>query len=111
MTKGATRVPKVGDVVLCADEQMSRDYWKLAVVLKLIHSEDDEVRTVLVRNSKLNEVQKSVNHLIPLEICTVEDPNPTKADVEVKVPEKRERRSTRKDVDYCENSKKRNPST
>ena len=100
-------MPQVGEVVLCTDENMPRDVWKTAVILKLVESEDNEIRTVLVRNHKGHEVLKSVNHLVPLEVTTAENPNPTLTTVVDKTPTKRTPRSTRKDVNYCENGKKR----
>lgn len=106
LTRGEKRSsPSVGDVVLCTDENLPRDRWKMAIVLRTNVSEDGLIRSVLIKNIKCNEVEKSVNQLVPLEISCIEDPNRTVEAPEE--PEKRVPRSTRKKVDYCETGRRK----
>ena len=106
IASGSKKSPKAGEVVICVDEDLPRDRWKLAVVLKPVLSEDGEIRTVIVRNHNGREISKSVNHLISLEISSSEDPNKKEEDVPEPAISSRPKRTIRK-VDYCENSKKR----
>ena len=57
--------PKEGDVVIMYDKT-HKLFWKKAIVLQLIQSEDGVVRKAKVRTNNIDTV-KAINHLYPLE--------------------------------------------
>jgi hypothetical protein len=66
--------PKVGDVVIIADDEKKRGKWSLSVVEELVAGKDGEVRVAKVR-SKKSHLERAVQHLYPLELsCDVEPP-------------------------------------
>ena len=66
--------PKVGDVVIIADDEKKRGKWSLGVVEELVAGKDGEVRVAKVR-SKKSHLERAVQQLYPLELsCDVEPP-------------------------------------
>jgi hypothetical protein len=64
--------PKVGDVVIIADDEKKRGKWSLGVVEELVAGKDGEVRVAKVR-SKKSHLERAVQQLYPLELsCDVE---------------------------------------
>ncbi|KAK6018228.1 hypothetical protein OSTOST_16199 [Ostertagia ostertagi] len=66
-------LPRIGEIVLLGDKHVSRGQWPLAVITKLSHDRQQQVRSVTVRTSSGNVLQRSVNHLYPLEITPQSD--------------------------------------
>ncbi|KAH7701188.1 Integrase core domain containing protein [Aphelenchoides avenae] len=60
--------PKIDDVVLIEYENVPRGRWKYGVITKLYQSSDGQTRSVQLRNSKGNYLNRPVARLYPLEI-------------------------------------------
>ena len=63
----------VGEVVLLKDDKSARSLWKLAKIVELIPSWDNEIRATKVRVVNSDEgrsvmLRRPLQHLIPLEI-------------------------------------------
>ena len=65
---------KVEDVVLLYNEGTKRAFWRHAVVERLIKGTDEHVRAAVIRMSDekghVKLLQRSIQHLIPLEVST-----------------------------------------
>ncbi|KAK5976633.1 Integrase core domain containing protein [Trichostrongylus colubriformis] len=68
--KSTPRRSSVGAVVLVADKQLPRGQWNIAVITELTRDSQGVVRSATVRLPNGNHVQRSINHLYPLEIDT-----------------------------------------
>ncbi|KAK6017410.1 hypothetical protein OSTOST_17071 [Ostertagia ostertagi] len=67
-SNGSRLQPAVGDLVIVKTEDTPRAHWPLAVVTRLHVSKDSSIRSVQIRTAKNTLVDRSVNHLVPLEI-------------------------------------------
>ncbi|KIH53908.1 integrase core domain protein [Ancylostoma duodenale] len=66
-------IPKVSDVVLVAEKNVPRGRWPLGVITALGNVSNDGPRSATVRMPNGRLVQRSLNHLYPLEITAFED--------------------------------------
>ena len=58
----------VNDIVLVFYEKGSRHFWKIAIVMRVLHSRDSEIRGKIVRIAKTNTILKRpVNKLVAVE--------------------------------------------
>ena len=73
LRKPPSRCPKLGEVVILSID-MPKVLWHLGRVVKLIPSADSVVREVEVI-TKNTIVRRTVDKLIPLELCSSEDDN------------------------------------
>ena len=64
--------PKIGQIVHIK-ENLPRGAWKLGKIIKLIESEDGEIRSTTLLLPTRNIVNKLINLLYPLEIAPVSD--------------------------------------
>lgn len=69
--KPATNRPtiQVNDVVLVHDDNLPRSSWKLARVVTLIKSKDDQVRGAIVRTPHSRTLERPINKVFPIEFC------------------------------------------
>ena len=59
--------PRVNDIVLIADDNLKRSEWRVGRVTKLVHSKDDEIRTVeLVTKDKKTKLRRPISRLYPI---------------------------------------------
>ena len=66
-TKRCTLVPKIGDVVLIADDKLRRSEWKIGRVTELIMSKDKRIRCACVRMGKKGRIlRRPINKLYPI---------------------------------------------
>ncbi|CAJ0601286.1 unnamed protein product [Cylicocyclus nassatus] len=84
---GTKRSPRVGDVVLIKEQDLSRSRWPLGLILQLHTSPDGNVRSARIKIGKRKIVDRALNHLLPLEISA--------ADTEDLQTNAQERRATR----------------
>ncbi|KAK6760056.1 hypothetical protein RB195_021539 [Necator americanus] len=68
----ARKSPKIGDVVIIRQENIPRSNWPLGLILQLNTSKDGMSRSARIRTGKKTIVERSIKHLVPLEI-TAED--------------------------------------
>ena len=66
---------KVGDIVVLKNDSSPRVFWKLARVMELIRSKDNEIRAAKIRvvnseGKKVTDLRRPVQHLVPLEVRT-----------------------------------------
>ncbi|KAL6739970.1 hypothetical protein Aduo_013365 [Ancylostoma duodenale] len=66
-------IPQVSDIVLVADKNIPRSQWPLGVVKSLGYDSNKCVRSATVRMPNGRILQRSLNHLYPLEITAFED--------------------------------------
>ncbi|EFO89139.1 hypothetical protein CRE_17506 [Caenorhabditis remanei] len=71
-------LPTPGTTVLIVTDKVARYMWPIGVIQKLISSKDGKVRAVEVKIGQ-KTFQKSVNHLIPLEIPTEDNQDQDKS--------------------------------
>jgi hypothetical protein len=69
---------KVGDIVVLKNDSSPRVFWKLARVMELIRSKDNEIRAAKIRvvnseGKKVTDLRRPVQHLVPLEVRTGPD--------------------------------------
>ena len=57
------RTPRKGEVVLIKANNIQRNFWELGRITELVQGSDGEVRTVFLKNSKGNIIQRSVKKL------------------------------------------------
>ncbi|KAK6031076.1 Pao retrotransposon peptidase [Ostertagia ostertagi] len=79
---GSKARPAVGDLVVVKTEDMPRAHWPLAVITRLHVSKDGHTRSAQIRTAKNTLLDRSIKHLIPLEIhvekeLTAESSSPT----------------------------------
>ncbi|KAK6028779.1 hypothetical protein OSTOST_05133, partial [Ostertagia ostertagi] len=79
---GSKARPAVGDLVVVKTEDMPRAHWPLAVITRLHVSKDGHTRSAQIRTAKNTLLDRSIKHLIPLEIhvekeLTAEPSSPT----------------------------------
>ena len=69
----------IGEVVIIKDENSPRQMWKLGHIDELIKSNDDLIRSVIVRTNmkegKVTLLKRAIKHLVQLEVRTVEASN------------------------------------
>ncbi|KAK6021054.1 hypothetical protein OSTOST_13284 [Ostertagia ostertagi] len=63
--QGSKSSPRVGDVVLIKQENISRSSWPLGLIVQINESVDGFTRSVKVKTN-----DRSINQLIPLEVST-----------------------------------------
>jgi hypothetical protein len=63
-----SRSPREGEVVLLRDDDVPRGSWKLARVVRLVVSPDDQVRAVELLLPSGYKIRRAVNFVYPLEI-------------------------------------------
>ncbi|CAI2312801.1 unnamed protein product [Caenorhabditis sp. 36 PRJEB53466] len=75
--------PRVGQVVLVTNENAPRHHWSLGLITELKEASDGEIRKAVVR-CKRNYIERSISHLIPLEVPeeNEEQPENTENDTE-----------------------------
>ncbi|EPB78207.1 integrase core domain protein [Ancylostoma ceylanicum] len=78
-------IPQVSDVVLIAEENVPRGQWPLGVITALGNVNDDGPGSATVRMPNGRLVQRSLNHLYPLEIAAFEDQEEPK-ETEKRIP-------------------------
>ena len=61
----------VGNIVLVSAQNKPRIFWQMGRILKLIHSDDGKVRSVMIKMPNKEEAHYSVKHLYPLEVQTM----------------------------------------
>ena len=49
---------KIADIVLVFNEKVSRHFWKISIVTRVLPSTDSEIRGVIVRIAKTNTILK-----------------------------------------------------
>ena len=68
---------KVGDVVILKDENVVRNFWKLAKVIELLEVSDGIQRAALINVATTNGPPKilrhSIRHLIPIEVSEINE--------------------------------------
>ncbi|XP_065203854.1 uncharacterized protein LOC135833945 [Planococcus citri] len=67
--------PQVGDIVMLADDNVKRGYWKLAEIIEIEVSEDKEIRAAKVRLANGDITRRPIIKLIPMETSTTENGN------------------------------------
>ncbi|RCN23889.1 hypothetical protein ANCCAN_30422 [Ancylostoma caninum] len=67
--------PRVGDIVLIRQENIPRSMWPMGLVLELLTSKDGLPRSARLRTGKKNILERSVNHLVPLEVTAADVDN------------------------------------
>ncbi|KAL6743079.1 hypothetical protein Aduo_016163 [Ancylostoma duodenale] len=65
---GCKSLPKNGDIVLVKQEITPRNQWPLAIITKIEVRENGTIRSAKIRTTNGTELDRPVNHLIPLEI-------------------------------------------
>ncbi|KAK5986072.1 hypothetical protein GCK32_005727 [Trichostrongylus colubriformis] len=65
---GSASSPAVGDIVLVRTEDRPRAFWPLAIITRLNTSTDGSIRSVQLRTAKNTSIDRSIKHLIPLEL-------------------------------------------
>ncbi|RCN47388.1 hypothetical protein ANCCAN_06522 [Ancylostoma caninum] len=60
--------PKVGHLVIMADDSLPRGRWPLAIIVELHSDKNNTVRTAIIRTARGKTLKRSINHLYPLEI-------------------------------------------
>ena len=60
--------PKIGDIVLLADDQLAREDWNLCRVVDVINEDQDHGRRFLVRDSRNKIFDRDIHSVIPLEL-------------------------------------------
>ncbi|KIH51378.1 integrase core domain protein [Ancylostoma duodenale] len=65
--------PKNNDVVIVADEAIPRGQWPLGILTSTHQDADGYVRSATIRTPRGKEVKRSINHLYPLELNSVEN--------------------------------------
>ncbi|EFO98006.1 hypothetical protein CRE_15742 [Caenorhabditis remanei] len=67
--RGSASQPRVGQCVLLWEEQPTpRNVWKIGQIKELVKTPDGSIREAIVKTVTGNELRKSINHLIPLEL-------------------------------------------
>lgn len=69
-TRGSTHPPAPGDIVLIADPEKRRSAWQLALVERLVPSEDGAIRAVQLRLPSGTRTLRPVVKLAPMDIGT-----------------------------------------
>ena len=64
----STTNPRVGQVVILADELQPREMWRLAVVTELLSDDVNHIRRVKVRLASGNILERHVCKLVQLEL-------------------------------------------
>lgn len=59
---------KKGEIVLAVDESLPRSSWKLTKIIGFPKSSDSRIRTAYIQYPNGKEAERSLRHLIPLEI-------------------------------------------
>ncbi|KAK6012467.1 hypothetical protein OSTOST_22385 [Ostertagia ostertagi] len=72
LRQGAKHMPKVGDVVLIKTENTQRSQWPLGLIIQINESVDGSVRSVRIKTGNNKVLDRSVNQLIPLEVCAAD---------------------------------------
>ncbi|KAK6030985.1 zinc knuckle [Ostertagia ostertagi] len=67
--QGAKDSPNVGDVVLIKTENTPRSQWPLGLIVQIFSSADGSIRSVKIKTGNNKFLDRSVNQLIPLEVC------------------------------------------
>ncbi|CAJ0588381.1 unnamed protein product [Cylicocyclus nassatus] len=75
-SSGTKRSPRVGDVVLIKEQDLSRSRWPLGLILQLHTSPDGNVRSARIKIGKRKIVDRALNHLLPLEISAADTEDP-----------------------------------
>ena len=84
---------KTGDVVLIKGDKKNRGKWKMELVKQIIPGRDRNVRAVKLKTGK-GELERTIQHLYPLELaCDMEEPT-KKIELDAKAPEFRPKRKT-----------------
>ncbi|KAK6019168.1 zinc knuckle, partial [Ostertagia ostertagi] len=73
LKKGAKDTPKIGDVVLVKTENISRSQWPLGLIVQINDSVDGSIRSVRIKTGNNKFLDRSINQLIPLEVCASEE--------------------------------------
>lgn len=60
--------PKIGEVVIVADDSSPRNKWKLGRIINLPNTEPHQMRSAQVRMANGHILKRSLVHLTPLEI-------------------------------------------
>ena len=66
--RGSRSFPRVGDIVLIVQDNVSRILWPLAIITRINTSRDGALRSVQVKTGKNSFSDRSVNQLVPLEL-------------------------------------------
>ena len=54
--------------MLVYDEKVPRNFWRIAIVTRVLSSRNSEIKRVIVRIKKTNEIlERYVNRLFPIE--------------------------------------------
>ncbi|RCN29253.1 integrase core domain protein [Ancylostoma caninum] len=64
------KTPKIGEVVLIMDNDVSRGSWPMGIVTTLLKGPDEEIREVELRTANREHIKRSINMLVPLELDT-----------------------------------------
>ena len=84
---------KTGDVVLIKGDEKNGGKWKMGIVKQIIPGRDRNVRAVKLKTGK-GEMERTIQHLYPLELaCDIEEPK-KKIELDAKAPEFRPKRKT-----------------
>ena len=75
------KTPKVGEIVIVEDPNLSRNEWKMGKIVELIKSDDDKIRQVKIQpatstqgDKRRNEfIYRSITHVYPLELRVVDN--------------------------------------
>ncbi|KHJ98237.1 hypothetical protein OESDEN_01789 [Oesophagostomum dentatum] len=73
-TRSAPQFPKVSDVVLVAEKNVPRGKWPLGVITGIAYDSLKRPRSATVRMPNGHQLQRSINHLYPLEVTADESP-------------------------------------
>ncbi|CAJ0606483.1 unnamed protein product [Cylicocyclus nassatus] len=73
--QSSKKPPRVGEVVL-VKQDAHRSTWPLALILELYTSSDGNIRSAKIRTAKKKILERSINHLVPLEIVADEETIP-----------------------------------
>ena len=74
--------------MLIKENNIQRNFWELGRITELVQGSDGEVRTVFLKNSKGNIIQRSVKNLYPLELSSEDEINSDKKDKRTVLPRK-----------------------
>ncbi|MFH4983905.1 hypothetical protein AB6A40_010614 [Gnathostoma spinigerum] len=62
------RLPRVGEIVLVSEDGISRGHWKIAKIIEVKASNDEEIRSAVVRTETREKMERPINQLYPLEV-------------------------------------------
>ena len=88
---------KAGDVVLNKSDEKNLGKWKMGIVKQIIPGRDRNLRAVKLKTGN-GEVERTIQHLYPLELaCDMEEPK-KKIEFDAKASEFCPKRKTAKEV-------------